>query len=271
MEPHPFLVANVLQRGSYVSQQSALAFHGIIPEHVPVVTSVGPRRPETIRNPIPRFSEGLDFSLITSRTDPGLPSALQEVRRALRAEDYRVDVTIKERKAVASAFVKFPGLLHDLGLSPRAAHTLSVKVEVDTTPPAGAALETTIVRRHVTLRLCHHDKASLVAGKLHAILARRWAKGRDLYDLAWYLADRTWPAPNLVLLNAALAQTGWTGPIMTATNWTAEVRQRLATLAWTVAQADVRPFLEHDRDLQLVSWDALQGLLNASSAQSMIR
>lgn len=35
--------------------QSALAFHGIIPEHVPVVTSVGLGRPETIRNPLGTF------------------------------------------------------------------------------------------------------------------------------------------------------------------------------------------------------------------------
>lgn len=55
MEPHPFLVANRLQRGSYVSAQSALAFHGMIPEHVPVVTSVGPGRPETVRNPLGSF------------------------------------------------------------------------------------------------------------------------------------------------------------------------------------------------------------------------
>jgi predicted transcriptional regulator of viral defense system len=66
VEPHPFLVANRLQRGSYVSLQSALAWHGMIPEHVPVVTSVGPRRPETVRNPVGtfqfcHFSSGLLF------------------------------------------------------------------------------------------------------------------------------------------------------------------------------------------------------------------
>jgi len=55
VEPHPFLVANRLQRGSYVSLQSALAFHGVIPEHVPVVTSVGPGRPGTVRNPLGAF------------------------------------------------------------------------------------------------------------------------------------------------------------------------------------------------------------------------
>lgn len=55
VEPHPFLIANRIQRGSYVSLQSALAFHGLIPEHVPVVTSVGPGRPETVRNPLGSF------------------------------------------------------------------------------------------------------------------------------------------------------------------------------------------------------------------------
>ncbi|HEX7506058.1 MAG TPA: hypothetical protein VF550_04755, partial [Polyangia bacterium] len=55
VEPHPFLVANRLQRGSFVSLQSALAFHGVIPEHVPVVTSVGPGRPETVHNPLGAF------------------------------------------------------------------------------------------------------------------------------------------------------------------------------------------------------------------------
>jgi len=49
-EPHPFVVANRLQRGSYVSLEAALAYHGLIPEHVPVVTSVGPGRRETVRN-----------------------------------------------------------------------------------------------------------------------------------------------------------------------------------------------------------------------------
>jgi predicted transcriptional regulator of viral defense system len=55
VEPHPFLVANQLRRASYVSLQSALAWHGVIPEHVPVLTSVGPGRPDMIRNPLGVF------------------------------------------------------------------------------------------------------------------------------------------------------------------------------------------------------------------------
>lgn len=43
--PHPFLVANRLVQGSYVSLQSALAHYGLIPEYVPVTTSVTSGRP----------------------------------------------------------------------------------------------------------------------------------------------------------------------------------------------------------------------------------
>jgi len=45
VRPHPFLVANRLVRGSYVSLQSALAHHGLIPESVPVTTSITLGRP----------------------------------------------------------------------------------------------------------------------------------------------------------------------------------------------------------------------------------
>lgn len=53
--PHPFLLANELQRPSYVSLESALAFHGLIPEAVPVTTSVTTGRPGTIETPVGRF------------------------------------------------------------------------------------------------------------------------------------------------------------------------------------------------------------------------
>ena len=54
-EPHPFVVANRLVRGSYVSLQSALAHHGLIPEHVPVTTSVTTGRPQHRANPFGSF------------------------------------------------------------------------------------------------------------------------------------------------------------------------------------------------------------------------
>jgi hypothetical protein len=210
---------------------------------------------------ISRFSEDLDFSLITPGADAGFRAALTGVKRAFELEGYRAEVRVSDSKAVASAWLKFPGLPHELGFSPRASQALSIKVEMDTNPPPGARIQTSIVRRHVTLHLCHHDQASLLAGKLHAVLSRPWAKGRDLYDLVWYLADRTWPAPNLDLLNSALVQTGWKGPVMTVANWRNELRHRIKTLDWERARTDVRPFLERERDIALVTVETLDSLL----------
>lgn len=52
VRPHPFLVANRLVRGSYVSCQSALAHYGLIPEHAPMVTSVTTGRPARWDTPL---------------------------------------------------------------------------------------------------------------------------------------------------------------------------------------------------------------------------
>jgi predicted transcriptional regulator of viral defense system len=49
--PHPFVLANAMKKASYVSLQSALAYFGLIPEHVPAVTSVTTGRPERIETP----------------------------------------------------------------------------------------------------------------------------------------------------------------------------------------------------------------------------
>lgn len=45
VKPHPFLLANLMVPGSYVSLQSALAHYGLIPEYVPTVLSVSTARP----------------------------------------------------------------------------------------------------------------------------------------------------------------------------------------------------------------------------------
>lgn len=55
VKPHPFLVANRLVRGSYVSLQSALAHYGLIPESVPVTTSVAASRPGRWETPFGLF------------------------------------------------------------------------------------------------------------------------------------------------------------------------------------------------------------------------
>jgi hypothetical protein len=210
---------------------------------------------------LPRFSEDLDFALEDPHRGFDIRNALRRIRSGLEAEGYRVDLRVRTTTAVHSGFVKFPGLLHELGLSPRREETLRVKLVVDTNPPAGAGLETTLVRRFVTLRLHHHDRPSLLAGKLHAVLQRSWTKGRDLFDLLWYLSDPEWPQPNLVLLNNALLQTRWDRGTITSDNWRAVVRERVQGLDWGRVLSDVRPFVEPRAGTDLLTRDNLLSLL----------
>ena len=178
---------------------------------------------------------------------------LRAVQNDLRAENYQVEIRVNDSRVVHSALIRFSGLLYELELSPHRSEVLAIKLEVDTNPPAGAGLATTVVRRHTLLNLSHHNKESLLAGKLHAILQRSYAKGRDLYDLLWYLSDPTWPEPNLQLLNNALVQSGWTGETATETNWRKIVWDRLAGLEWRQIVQDVRPFLEQEAETELLT------------------
>jgi len=212
---------------------------------------------------IRRYSEDLDFALERAGAGYDFRAYLEAVRADLRRDGYDVDLAaVSDQKAVHSAFVRFPGLFHELGLSGHREEALSVKLEVDARPPSGAALEITVVRRHVLLRIQHHDRASLLAGKLHAILQRPYPKGRDFYDLIWYLSDRAWPPPNLVLLNHALAQTGWTSAPLSETSWVTAVRARLRSVRWQVLAAEVRPLLESAEDRALLTRETITSLLD---------
>ncbi len=244
-----FLQASVLGALQRAGAMVPLAFHG----------GTALRFLYSIR----RHSEDLDFTLERAGKGYDFRLYLEAVRADLLREGYGVDVAkVRDGKAVHSGFLRFPGLLHELGLSGHREEALSVKLEVDTRPPRGAGLETTVVRRHLLLRLQHHDRASLLAGKLHAILQRPFPKGRDFYDFVWYLSDRAWPPPNLVLLNNALEQTGWKRPPLTATSWVAVVRARLRSVPWDALAADVRPLLESPEERALLTHETLTRLLN---------
>lgn len=202
---------------------------------------------------LPRYSEDLDFALESSMAAINFTEIIPSVCKSFEAEAYTIDTKINDRRVVKSAFIRFPGLLHDLGLSPNKSEVLSVKVEVDNNPPIGGITETSVIRRYVMLSVLHYDKASLLSGKLHAILARPYVKGRDLYDLFWYLSDPSWPGPNIRFLTEALLQTNWKGPEITESNWNTLAAQRLKDINWEKAVEDTRPFIEKPSDLKLLT------------------
>lgn len=123
---------------------------------------------------LPWFSEDLDFSRTTpSESGESLHTEFEgyvtKVKRAFESEAYDVDVRSRLDAVVPSAFVGFPGLLSELGLSSQTGQKITIKIEIDSNPPAHASTETSLVRRHVLLNLLHYDKSSLLADRIAAM------------------------------------------------------------------------------------------------------
>ncbi len=211
---------------------------------------------------LPRFSEDLDFSLSFPDADSRFTDHLVKAKRMFERERYAVSITAKTDKVVQSAFFKFEGLLFELGLSPHRKETISIKVELDTHPPEGAGTDTSLVRKHVMLSLLHYDKPSLFAGKLNAIMTRSFTKGRDLYDLVWYLTDPSWPEPNIHMLNNALHQFDSNHPVISKTNWRLQIASVLERLDWKSVRNDVSPFLERQEEMEMLTRESVLKLLH---------
>lgn len=153
-----------------------------------------------------RFSEDLDFTAIQRTQPDAIRPYFESIATGCRQAGYRLRVKLRTDRTVANAMFRFEGLPAALDLTGDARLALSIRLEVDSAPPAGAGVETTLIQRFFPIALVHHDLPSLFAGKLHALLARPWSKGRDWYDLVWYAGRH--PQVRLSHLEARLRQSG---------------------------------------------------------------
>jgi predicted nucleotidyltransferase component of viral defense system len=169
---------------------------------------------------IDRFSDDLDFSLIR----PSSQFALSRYSAALQTEirsfgfDVRMVAKDKEaRSAIQSAFLKADTLKQLVVIEagqemtrelPRG-QVLKIKIEVDTDPPPGFETETRFLLHPIPFAVRTYVLPDLFAGKMHALLYRRWksrVKGRDWYDLVWYTANH--PRLHLSHLEQRMRQSG---------------------------------------------------------------
>ncbi len=210
---------------------------------------------------LPRFSEDLDFSLEN-------PAGYEPVRwmgklkRDMTLAGFDTALSWNDRKTVHTAWIKVAGLLNDAGLSAMANQNLSIKLEIDSRPPAGAESVRTVINRHMMFAVRHHSLPSLMAGKIHALTTRKYSKGRDWYDLLWYLSRRPSTEPNLVLLQNALDQTQGAGKFR-AVNWREMLFENVQVMDFSKLLQDVEPFLERPQDARLLTAPHIQSLLLA--------
>ncbi len=208
---------------------------------------------------LPRFSEDLDFSL-ENKQKYQPENWFRKVKRDLELSGLNPMIKLNIEGVVHKSWIRIPELLKDAGISTMKDQNLSIKVEIDTNPPKGAVIEKTLLARQRVISLRHYDLPSLMAGKIHALITRKYGKGRDWYDLLWYRGHRPPVEPNIALLQNALDQTLGKGRLK-AEEWRRNTLKRFEKLECKALKEDVAPFLEHPEDAELFSIDNFRSLL----------
>jgi len=214
-----------------------------------------------------RYSEDLDFSLEKHDTSFSLNEYLPAVRDELASWGFEMTVEQKSKTVagpVQSAFIKGGTLVHLVkiaaleppvsGVPPNS--LLRVKLEIDTDPPEGAAFETKYRLSPIPFAVRLYDTPSLFAGKVHALLCRKWkerVKGRDFFDYLWYLSNSI--PLNLTHLEARMRQSGHWGDVpLRENNLRDLLEERFSTVDYALAQEDALPFIRDSRAVDL--WSA---------------
>ena len=211
-----------------------------------------------------RFSEDLDFSLLEEGGSVRLESALASVRTELAAWGLSFEAESKSsgnRTGIESAFLKGNtrinllnvGVPEELNRYFPHNQKVTIKLELDTTPPplASTEVKTHLLPTPFQVRL--YDLPSLFAGKRHAMLFRDWksrVKGRDFYDFVWYISRRV--PVNLPHLEARIIQSeGQQAGRFSVDAVQMLLKDRIRSVDIAAAAEDVRPFLRDTRELQL--------------------
>jgi predicted nucleotidyltransferase component of viral defense system len=211
---------------------------------------------------IRRFSEDLDFSLSDKAQGYDFSFMLNDIKNEFTLAGYDIEVKESPKKTVNSAFLKFPGLLFEVGLSPLKAEKITIKLEVDTRPPAGGIEENKINSSPFFFYMVHYDLRTLFAGKLHALLSREFTKGRDWYDLFWYLATFENLEPNYVFLNNALLQTRKDSLQVAQGELKSLIIKEIERLDIAAVRKDVFLFLENTEEIEMLTRENLMQLVN---------
>lgn len=147
-----------------------------------------------------RFSEDLDFSLLSPNPDFSLTPYFTKIIEEFQSLGMNVSIREKDKRIktqVESAFLKSETIWQELvlehlvkqhGISSN--KTIKIKIEIDRLPPLGFSTEEKLLIRPFSFYVNCFTMPSLFAGKLHALLFRKWksrVKGRDWYDMEWYI------------------------------------------------------------------------------------
>ena len=223
-----------------------------------------------------RFSEDIDFSLLQPDPDFSLNRYREALCREIKSFGFNVSFEQKaqrQKKAIESAFLKVntcqelivieanETLLRNI----HPAKVLKIKLEVDIFPPGGFRTESRYMLNPIPFSVRVYSLPDLFAGKLHAILCRKWktrVKGRDWYDLVWYISHH--PKVNIGHLDARMRQSGdyTEETLLNRDKLMSMLNEKVYNLDVDSARLEVKPFVRDKRTIETWSHDFFLQLIN---------
>ena len=212
-----------------------------------------------------RFSEDLDFSLL--KEDPDFAIASYFSAMVQEFESLGLHVAIKEKtkvkqSSIDSAFLKAETIWKELVLKDLVNQTgvksnksVKIKIEIDVNPPLNFQTEEKLLIRPFSFYVKCFSASSLFAGKLHALLFRKWknrVKGRDWYDLEWYI-QKGISLNTKHFVSRAKDSGDWQRQTMSSDEILSLLRLKIQTVSFKNIKEDVRRFIADDQVLDLWS------------------
>jgi predicted nucleotidyltransferase component of viral defense system len=213
-----------------------------------------------------RFSEDLDFSLLKADEGFTLEPYFSAILSEFEALGIKVRINEKEkakRSSIESAFLKTETIWKELVLEDILKQTgvksnkpIKIKIEVDRKPPIGFKTEEKLLIRPFSFYVRCFTRPCLFAGKLHALLYQKWnnrVKGRDWYDLEWYVKKGI-PLDVGHFLCRAKDTGDWNAQDIYKEQILALLNNKIESVSFTNIKEDVVRFIKDDNVLSI--WSA---------------
>ena len=202
-----------------------------------------------------RFSEDMDFSLLAPNEDFDFTKYFQPIIDQFALVDRNVEIKKKDKKnfgKVESAFPKDNTDVYDITFQTE--KSIKIKIEVDTQPPMSFHTEQKLLLLPESFMTRCFTLPCLYAGKMHALVYRAWknrVKGRDWYDLEWYVRHNV--PLNFTHLHERALQ--FNNEDITKESFLEKLNEHLATTDINQVKADVSPFIRNPKEMAIWSND----------------
>lgn len=213
-----------------------------------------------------RYSEDLDFSLLDADPSFSLTPYFSVITDEFEGLGIRVSIREKEKRVktpIDSAFLKSETLWQELVLEDIVVQhgissnkSVKIKIEIDRVPPWGFETEEKLLIKPFSFYVNCFSLPSLFAGKLHALLFRKWknrVKGRDWYDMEWYIRKGI-PLNVSHFLVRASETNDWNQASISKDQIIELIRDKINSVSFNAVKEDVRKFIRYDEQLNI--WNA---------------